>query len=155
MAKRLGEPVTFGDRTVHAFPPPQRLTELDSFPGLAGRKPEWLRSVAHAALDGQLDTARLRGLPREVALKELKKLPGIGDFSAALVLLRGASDPDGVAYSEPRLALAVADAYGLAGPATPEQIAEISENWRPYRTWVTLLLRTRQEIPPPPALRLG
>jgi DNA-3-methyladenine glycosylase II len=155
MAKRLGEPVTFGDRTVHAFPSPQRLAELDSFPGLAGRKPEWLRSVAHAALDGQLDTARLRGLPREVALKELKKLPGIGDFSAALVLLRGASDPDGVAYSEPRLALAVADAYGLPGPATPEQIAEISENWRPYRTWVTLLLRTRQEIPPPGALSSG
>jgi DNA-3-methyladenine glycosylase II len=155
MAKRLGEPVTFGDRTVHAFPSPQRLAELDSFPGLAGRKPEWLRSVAHAALDGQLDTARLRGLPREVALKELKKLPGIGDFSAALVLLRGASDPDGVAYSEPRLALAVADAYGLPGPATPEQIAEISENWRPYRTWVTLLLRTRQEIPPLGALSSG
>jgi DNA-3-methyladenine glycosylase II len=155
MAKRLGEPVTFGDRTVHAFPSPQRLAELDSFPGLAGRKPEWLRSVAHAALDGQLDTARLRGLPREVALKELKKLPGIGDFSAALVLLRGASDPDGVAYSEPRLALAVADAYGLPGPATPEQIAEISENWRPYRTWVTLLLRTRQEIPPPGGLSSG
>ena len=155
MAKELGEAVVFGDRKVHAFPPPQRLAELDSFPGLAGRKPEWLRSVAHAALDGQLDTARLRGLPREVALKELKKLPGIGDFSAALVLLRGASDPDGVAYSEPRLALAVADAYGLPGPATPEQLAEISENWRPYRTWVTLLLRTRQEIPVAGALRLG
>src|SRR5579862_9600870 len=155
MAKQLGEAVTFGDRTVHAFPSPQRLAELDSFPGLAGRKPEWLRSVAHAALDGQLDTALLRGLPRDVALKELKKLPGIGDFSAALVLLRGASDPDGVAYSEPRLALAVADAYGLPGPATAEQIAEISESWRPYRTWVTLLLRTRQEIPPLAGLRLG
>src|SRR5579863_1813270 len=155
MAKQFGEAVTFGDRTVHAFPSPQRLAELDSFPGLAGRKPEWLRSVAHAALDGQLDTALLRGLPRDVALKELKKLPGIGDFSAALVLLRGASDPDGVAYSEPRLALAVADAYGLPGPATAEQIAEISESWRPYRTWVTLLLRTRQEIPPRAGLRLG
>jgi 3-methyladenine DNA glycosylase/8-oxoguanine DNA glycosylase len=49
----------------------------------------------------------------------------------------------------------VADAYGLPGPATPEQIAEISENWRPYRTWVTLLLRTRQEIPAAGALPLG
>ena len=95
------------------------------------------RSVAHAALDGQLDAARLRGMPRETALKELKTLPGIGDFSAGLILLRGAGDPDAVAYHEPRLALAVADAYGLPGPATTGQLTEISENWRPYRTWVT------------------
>jgi 3-methyladenine DNA glycosylase/8-oxoguanine DNA glycosylase len=58
MAAHLGEPVTFGDRVVHAFPSPSRLASLDSFPGLAGRKPEWLRSVAIAALDGQLDAAR-------------------------------------------------------------------------------------------------
>ncbi len=43
------------------------------------------------------------------------------------------------------MARAVALAYGLPGPATPEQILQISENWRPYRTWVTLLLRTRLE----------
>jgi DNA-3-methyladenine glycosylase II len=155
MARQLGEPVAFGDRVVHAFPAPARLASLESFPGLAGRKPEWLRSVAHAALDGELDAARLRGLPRETALKELKKLPGVGDFSSGLILLRGAGDPDAVAYNEPRLARAVADAYGLPGPAAPEQIAEISEKWRPYRTWVTLLLRTQQEIPEAAALPWG
>jgi DNA-3-methyladenine glycosylase II len=155
MARQLGEPVSFGDRVVHAFPSPARLAGLDSLPGLAGRKPEWLRSVAVEALDGQLDAARLRGLPRETALKELKKLPGIGDFSAGLILLRGAGDPDAIAYHEPRLALAVADAYGLPGPATPGQLAEISENWRPYRTWVTLLLRIQQEIPAVRTLNCG
>ncbi len=40
---------------------------------------------------------------------------------------------------------AVALAYGLPGPATPEQVLQISENWKPYRTWVTLLMRTRLE----------
>jgi DNA-3-methyladenine glycosylase II len=145
MAERLGEPVSFGDRVVHAFPPPQRLADLDSFPGLAGRKPEWLRSLARAALDGQLDAARLRAMPHEDAMADLKKLPGIGDFSAGLTLLRGAGDPDAVPGQEPRLARAVALAYELPGPATPEQILKISENWRPYRTWVTLLLRTQLE----------
>jgi DNA-3-methyladenine glycosylase II len=145
MAERLGEPVSFGDRVVHAFPSPMRLAELDTFPGLAGRKPEWLRSLAQAALDGQLDTARLRAMPHGEAMADLKKLPGIGDFSAGLILLRGASDPDAVAYSEPRLARAVALAYGLPEPASPEQLREISENWKPYRTWVTLLLRTYLE----------
>ena len=90
IAERLGEPVSFGGRVVHAFPSPQRLAKLDTFPGLAGRKPEWLRSVAQAALDGQLDAARLRAMPHEEAMADLKKLPGIGDFSAGLTLLRGA-----------------------------------------------------------------
>ena len=142
MSERLGEPVSFGDRVVHAFPSPQRLAGLDTFPGLAQPKPEWLRSVARAALDGQLDAARLRAMPPAEALADLKKLPGIGDFSAGLTLLRGAGFPDAVPSAEPRLARAVELAYGLPGPATPEQILAISENWRPYRTWVTLLLRT-------------
>jgi DNA-3-methyladenine glycosylase II len=145
MAERLGEPVSFGGQVVHAFPSPQRLAELETFPGLAGRKPEWLRSLALAALDGRLDAARLRAMPHEEAMADLKNLPGIGDFSAGLILLRGAGDPDAVAHREPRLGRAVALAYGLSGPATPEQILQISENWRPYRTWVTLLLRTQLE----------
>jgi DNA-3-methyladenine glycosylase II len=145
IAERLGEPVSFGGRMVHAFPSPQRLARLDTFPGLGGRKPEWLRSLAQAALDGQLDAARLRAMPHEEAMADLKKLPGIGDFSAGLTLLRGAGAPDAVAAQEPRMARAVALAYGLPGPATPEQILQISENWRPYRTWVTLLLRTALE----------
>ncbi len=142
MSERLGEPVSFGGQVVHAFPSPQRLAQLDTFPGLAAPKPEWLRSVALAALDGQLDAARLRAMPPEEALADLKKLPGIGDFSAGLTLLRGAGFPDAVPSGEPRLARAVELAYGLPGPATPGQILAISENWRPYRTWVTLLLRT-------------
>ena len=116
MAQELGEPVSFGGRVVHAFPAPERLAKLGMFPGLAGRKPEWLRSLAQAALDGQLDAARLRAMPHEEAMADLKKLPGIGDFSAGLILLRGAGDPDAVPGQEPRLARAVALAYGLPGP---------------------------------------
>jgi DNA-3-methyladenine glycosylase II len=67
------------------------------------------------------------------------------DRLAELVLLRGACDPDALARHEPRLARAVGRAYGLPGPATESELLEISENWRPYRTWVTVLLRTQLE----------
>jgi DNA-3-methyladenine glycosylase II len=145
MAAELGEPVSFGGRTVHAFPVPQRLAGLDRFAGLSGRKPEWLRSVGRAALDGRLDAAYLRALPRGEALAELAGLPGIGKFSAELVLLRGAGDPDHAPGSEPRFARAVALAYGLPGPPPAGELQRISENWQPYRTWVTLLLRAQLE----------
>jgi DNA-3-methyladenine glycosylase II len=48
-----------------------------------------LRALGVEAMDGRLDGAWLRSLPRAQALKELKRLHGIGDFSAELVLLRG------------------------------------------------------------------
>jgi DNA-3-methyladenine glycosylase II len=145
MAEQLGEPVSFGDHVVHAFPAPGRLARIGTLPGLSGRKPGQLRSVAAAALEGQLHAARLRALPRGEALAKLRQLPGIGDFSAELVLLRGAGDPDHIPRHEPRLASAVALAYGLPQPPTGEQLLRLSENWQPYRTWVTLLLRTLLE----------
>ena len=145
MASELGEAVDFGDRVLPAFPAPQRLASLDAFPGLSGRKPEWLRSLAVAALDGRLDAARLRALPAAGAIAQLKDLPGIGDFSAELVLLRGAGAPDEVPRAEPRLARAVALAYDLPRPPSADELGPISRNWAPYRTWTTVLLRTYLE----------
>lgn len=145
MAEQLGEAVAFGPRMLHAFPAPGRLVELERFPGLSGRKPEWLRAVARAALDGRLDAARLRALPRDEALAGLTQVPGIGDFSAELVLLRGAAAPDHVPTHETRLARAVEHAYGLPRPPSAEQLLRMSQRWAPYRTWVTLLLRARLE----------
>jgi DNA-3-methyladenine glycosylase II len=141
MARQLGEPVSFGGHVVHAFPAPRRLAAPDGFPGLTGRKPEWLRSVAAAALDGRLDAARLQAMPPEQALADLRQLPGIGDFSAELILLRGAAVPDEIPRREPRLARAVALAYNLPQPPTAQELRRISGNWRPYRTWATVLLR--------------
>ena len=42
------------------------------------------------------------GAPRDAGPAELKQLPGIGDFSAELVLVRGAATPT-TARHEPRL----------------------------------------------------
>ncbi|MGI8941002.1 MAG: hypothetical protein ACR2H7_03775 [Actinomycetota bacterium] len=58
------------------------------------RKVEQLHAVARAALEGRLDATRLRARPRAEALAELRHLPGIGDFFAELILVRGAGDPD-------------------------------------------------------------
>ena len=36
-------------------------------------------------------------------------------------------------------------AYGVGETPTEEELAGISEGWRPYRTWVALQLRTMLE----------
>jgi DNA-3-methyladenine glycosylase II len=145
MAEQLGEPVSFGDHTVSAFPAPERLARLEGFPGLSGRKPEWLRSLARAALEGRLDAAHLRAQPYDEAVAGLTGLPGIGPFAAELTLLRGAGEPDRIPRNETRLARAVALAYRLPAPPSGADLEKLSQGWRPYRTWVTLLLRAQLE----------
>lgn len=145
MAEELGGEVEVSGVRERAFPGPSRLERLEGFRGLSGRKAEWLRALARAAKGGKLEARRLRSLPPEEALAELKELPGIGDFGAELILLRGAGVRDHLPTREPRLARAVAMAYGLERPPSVGELGEISENWRPYRTWVALLLRTMLE----------
>jgi len=94
MSEGLGKEVDVHGQRLHSFPTPQRLASIDGFPGLFERKIEQLHVVARAALEGQLNATQLRSRPRAEALAELKHLPGVGDFFAELILVRGASDPD-------------------------------------------------------------
>ena len=62
-----------------------------------------------------------------------------GPFGAALILVRGAGHPDVLPLAEVRLKHAVAHAYGREHDDA--EIAELAEAWRPFRSWVTFLLR--------------
>jgi DNA-3-methyladenine glycosylase II len=144
MTQQLGHAIVLAGSTLFSFPSPQRLVDLEEFPGLSGRKPEWLRGIARAALDGRLDPEALRALPRSEAIDQLKELGGIGDFSAELILLRGAGDPDWAPRHEPRLISAMKLAYDRAH-FDDDEVVVITSDWAPYRTWVSLLLRVNLE----------
>ncbi len=145
MAEELGLTVTIHGETLHAFPGPTRLADLDTYPGLPAVKLERLRALGHAAVTGLLDASRLRASPPATALAQLKELPGVGDFSAELILMRGVGEPDYLPAAEPRLANATMRAYSLDRPPSATDLGELASAWRPYRTWVVLLLRTMLE----------
>ena len=81
------------------------------------------------------------------AVEELQRLPGVGPFTAQGIVVRGAGEPDDPATAEPRMAKAAALAYGLDAPLAPEELARRSETWRPYRSWVGMLLRLASWTP--------
>jgi DNA-3-methyladenine glycosylase II len=145
MAVGLGPKVDLGNGIEHAFPGPSRLAGLEQFPGLTETKAERLRHLARTAVGGGLEADVLRSLPVEEAISRLRELPGIGPFSAELILLRGAGEPDQLPTTEPRLARAVARAYGLEKAPDAEQLRTVGEKWCPYRTWVALHLRVTLE----------
>jgi 3-methyladenine DNA glycosylase/8-oxoguanine DNA glycosylase len=145
LARRLGTTVDVDGVELSTFPAPRVLLDLDGVPLVNEVKSGRLKAVAEAALAGELDAERLRALPVEQALERLRRIPGIGPFSAELTLLRGAAHPDGFPTAERRLHAEMALAYGLVDPPHTE-LAAIAEAWRPYRTWVALLFRTRREL---------
>ena len=57
------------------------------------------------------------------------------------MLLRGAADPDHLPLHEPRLCRGTALAHGLDESPDRAWLEKQSKAWRPYRTWVVLLLR--------------
>ncbi|MET8759750.1 DNA-3-methyladenine glycosylase 2 family protein [Lentzea sp. NPDC004782] len=118
------------------FPAPAVLRSMDF--DLPGRKPEYLRAVAEAALDGLLDAVTLRAMKPAAAVLAVQQVRGLGPFAAELVVLRGANAPDAVPHNEARLTDEVAHRYG-------RPLAEVSEAWRPYRTWAAVHLRVLRE----------
>lgn len=142
MARELGTGVDVGGDLVHAFPAPQVLQQLESFPGLFGRKIDYLRALGDSAERGMLDVDHLRSMEFDDAKRHLMGLSGIGPFSAELILLRSVATVDWAPAAEPRFARAVRLAYGLSSDPGPDQIAGIAQGWAPFRTWVSVLLRS-------------
>jgi DNA-3-methyladenine glycosylase II len=142
LATRLGTRIEIGGEEAVAFPGPAALASLESFEGVWDSKLERIRALAAAALAGDLDPGMLRGLGLEDGLTHLQSLPGIGPFGATLVLARGAGHPDVPPPTLRRFRTAVATAYGLREEPDEAKLAELSDGWRPYRGWVTWLLRS-------------
>lgn len=149
IARGFGTTVHHDGQDLVAFPAPSVLAEADlsSVAGLSGRKPEWLRGIAHAARDGVLDAERLRSVPSDEAMATLRRLAGVGPFSAELILIRGAMTVDVAPAHEGRLLRAMAAAYDLAREVDASTLDRIVDGWVPFRTWTTVLMRTSLEIP--------
>jgi DNA-3-methyladenine glycosylase II len=139
-----------GER-VAAFPTPDQLLVVDAFPGISADRLTRMHGVARAALDGLLDVSRIHELGPEAALADLQRINGIGPFYSALIVIRASGVADVLPRDEQKALALVGELYGLGAPATIEQLSEIAEAWRPFRTWAVVLIRAaahRLEVAP-------
>ncbi len=143
IAERHGARFAIAGQVLAAFPQPDRLIALPlDTPGLTTEQVERLHLLADAALGGKLDLARLHHLGPEQAYEAVQALKGIGPFYAGLVVLRATGFADApLLMTEPKVLERAGELYGLGGPPTDEQFRELSERWRPFRTWALVLVR--------------
>ena len=93
LVERFGERLERDGRRLHAFPAAHtiaraRLERLRQC-GLSARKAETLRSLARGIASGELSEEEISSMSSAEALRLMVQLPGIGPWSASLVLLRG------------------------------------------------------------------
>jgi DNA-3-methyladenine glycosylase II len=133
-------------KTLHAFPAPERLLRVGSFPGLPEEKLIRLHEVARWALEGKLDTDRLRAADPVECRETLQGIKGIGPFYSTLVVVRALGHTDVLAEGEPRVLESVGRLLGRPGPVTQQELAGIADAWRPWRTWATVAVRAAGHV---------
>ena len=125
-------------QTLSALPTPRQLLTVSSLQGLPADRIPRLHAVAEAAERGELAVDRLNALDPADAQVELQRLPGIGPFYSSLIVIRACGRAD-VLPNEGHVREAAAQQYGRE--FSDAQFAELAESWRPFRTWVGVMLR--------------
>jgi DNA-3-methyladenine glycosylase II len=140
IAEASGDFVEIAGDRVASFPRPKTILDRTSFPGIQDEKWKRLRALAAAAMDGELELDRLTSVPYAEARDRLRRIRGVGPWTADAILIRGCGPSDVLPLGEPTLNEAVARAYGLAAVPSDDEVSAIAEAWRPFRTWVSVLV---------------
>jgi DNA-3-methyladenine glycosylase II len=102
--------------------------------GFSARKGQTLRALAERFVDGRLSDEALSRMTDEEVEATLTEVPGIGLWSARGFLLVALDRPDVFLSGDLALRRAIQRAYGFDHVPTDDEVAEVSDRWRPYRS---------------------
>jgi DNA-3-methyladenine glycosylase II len=102
--------------------------------GLSARKGETIRALAERFADGRLSDESLAGMSDDEVEATLTEVPGIGPWSAHGFLLVALDRPDVYLTGDIALRRAIQRVYGFDHVPTEDELREISDRWRPYRS---------------------
>ena len=102
--------------------------------GLSARKGETLRALAGRFVDGRLSDEVLSQMTDDEVEAALTEVPGIGPWTAHGFLLVALDRPDVFLSGDLALRRAIQRVQGLYHPPTEDEMLELAERWRPYRS---------------------
>ena len=108
--------------------------------GLSWRKINTLRDLAQRMADGRLDQDVLNTLPDDELMAELTAIPGIGPWTVQGAMLVALQREDVVLPGDLALRKSIQAAYRLDHLPSQQEVLDIAEKWRPYRSLATSYL---------------
>lgn len=104
------------------------------------QKTAYVRDLASAVASGKLDLKSLETLPDEAVKDELKKIKGIGEWTAGIYLLMGLMRADVMPRGDLALHVAWRRLKKLERNPTADEFLLIAEKWTPLRAVAARLL---------------
>jgi DNA-3-methyladenine glycosylase II len=108
--------------------------------GLSWRKISTLRDLAGRLTDGRLNQDALSKLPDDEVIAELTTISGIGPWTVQGALLIALGREDVVLPGDLALRKAIRTAYQLDHLPAEQEVLDIADKWRPYRSLATSYL---------------
>src|SRR2546421_12157126 len=102
--------------------------------GFSARKGQTLRALAERFVDGRLSDEALARMTDEEVEATLTEVPGIGPWAARGFLLVALDRPDVFLTGDLALRRAIQRAYDFDHLPTEDEVAAVSDRWRPYRS---------------------
>jgi len=104
------------------------------------QKTVYVRELAKAVLDKNLDLRSLEKLTDEAVKIELKKIKGIGDWTADIYLLMALLRADVMPKGDLALHVAWKKLKNLKDAPKSDEFQQIAEDWKPFRAVAARLL---------------
>ncbi len=102
--------------------------------GLSARKTATLRAVAQRFVDGGLSDDALAAMSDEDVVAALTSISGIGPWTAHGFLLVALDRPNVFLTGDLALRRVIEREYGFDHPPTDDELAQVADAWRPYRS---------------------
>jgi AraC family transcriptional regulator of adaptative response / DNA-3-methyladenine glycosylase II len=127
------KPLAIGDPAItHAFPTAQQLAAADlSALGMPAARRATIVALARAAI-AQPDLFEAANTLEE-SIARLRSIPGIGEWTAQYIALRGLHHPDAFPASDVSILRNAEHLFGK--PLSAAQLLACSEQWRPWRSY--------------------
>ena len=108
--------------------------------GFSRQKARYGRELAAAVRSGTLDLDALPALDDETVRTQLEAIVGIGRWTSTIYLLMVLGRPDVWPAGDIALATAIAEVKGSARRPGTDEMADLGEAWRPWRSVAARLL---------------
>jgi DNA-3-methyladenine glycosylase II len=102
--------------------------------GFSARKGQTLRALAQRFVDGSLSDEAFSRMTDDEVETTLTEVPGVGPWTARGFLLVALERPDVFLSGDLALRRAIQRTYGFDQLPTEEEVAQLSDRWRPYRS---------------------
>lgn len=108
--------------------------------GISHAKIGYIKNLSKAIIEGQLYLDGLVDKDDDDVIKCLTAIKGIGNWTAEMFLIFSLGRSDVFSAGDGGLRRAMVCLYGLEEPLNKTVIAEITNYWKPYRTYASLYL---------------